>query len=102
MYEHLEKEKLRLSTLKISIVTDLIEKYKELGKTYISPTGKILLRIYEKNKQTAIKKSITENTNLLQIIGKPETLLLAYREIKGNKEDLSKGSILPKDKGFKK
>jgi hypothetical protein len=56
------------------MITNLINSYKEWGDTYESPTGKILLGIYNKNKEAALKKEIANNSNLLQILGKTETL----------------------------
>jgi hypothetical protein len=50
-----------------------------MGDIYLSPTGKILLEIYEKNKKAALKRTKAENTNLMEIISKTETLLLTYR-----------------------
>lgn len=97
MYEFLEQEKRRLSTPKIEMITNLINSYKEWGETYESPEGKILLGIYNKNKEAAINKQTATYTNLLQILGKPETLLIAYKAIKGNQGAMTKGSILSKD-----
>jgi RNA-directed DNA polymerase len=86
-----------LSRPRVQIITDLIEYYKELGETYESSTGKIFLGINKKNKEAAAQRETATNSNLFQIISKPETLLLAYRSIKGNKGSMTKGSILPKE-----
>lgn len=98
MYEYIEKEKLRLSTPKTVLITDIIQKWKDLGENYESTAGKILLGIYEKNKNASISKTKIRNCKLLEVIAKPETLLLAYRAIKGNKGALTKGTILERDK----
>jgi hypothetical protein len=42
MYEFIEKAKLRLSTPKTVLITNIIQKWKELGETYESTSGKIL------------------------------------------------------------
>jgi hypothetical protein len=49
-----------------------------------SSTGKILLKIYNKNKKTALQNQKAMNTKLRQILSKPETFLLAYRSITRN------------------
>lgn len=97
-YSFMESEKIRLSTPKLEKVTDLINFYKNLGSTVTSSTGGALLGLYKKNRDFALlKKSkplavqIT-NSNLLSIIAKPETLMLAYRQIKGNKGALTPGA----------
>jgi hypothetical protein len=84
IYEFLKQKKQILSTPRIQRITDLMEKYKELGETYESPTGKILLKIYNKNKKTALQNQKAMNTKLHQILSKPETFLLAYRSITRN------------------
>ena len=43
------------------------------------------------------QRETATNSNFLQIISKPEILLLAYRSIKGNKGSMTKGLILPKE-----
>lgn len=98
MYEYLEKEKRRLATPKTSLISELIVKWKSIGDTCQSPVGKILLRIYNKNKKATQEGKTAMNTNLIDISAKPEILLLAYRAIKGNKGALTKASILPKHK----
>lgn len=98
MYEYLENEKRRLSTPKTSLISELIIKWKTMGDTFKSPVGKTLLGIYNKNKKAAQEGKIAMNTNIIDIISKPEALLLAYRAIKGNKGALTKASILPKHK----
>ena len=103
MAEHLDSEKVRLSTPKWEVITDLIEHYKELASTTRSSTGKVLLGIYNKNKEAVgtspnkrtVKMAI--NSKLLSIVSRPETLLLAYRMIKGNKGIMTKVSSLSKE-----
>lgn len=98
-YEFLMKEKRRLNTPKWSTVTKIIDLYKNQGLTgWTSRSGKILTGIYNKNKEAAIliKKGLTPseiiNSDLLSIVSSPETLLLAYRAIKGNKGAMTKAS----------
>lgn len=97
MYDFLEKEKLRLSTPRIQMITDFIEYYKKFGETYESPEGKILLGIYNKNKEAVLNNTSVNKKNLVQIIAKPETLMLSYKPIKGNKGVMRKGSVLLKE-----
>lgn len=52
----------------------------------------MLQGIYKKNKEGALKEKHITNSNLLSILTKPETLLLAYREIKGNKGAMTKSA----------
>lgn len=97
-YEFIEKEKLRLSTPKWEKVTELLESYKKLGDDkWISTPAKILSGIYKKNKDAAQleKKGYPTdvlNTNLINIISDPQTLLLAYRSIKGNRGAMTRAA----------
>lgn len=91
-YFFLESEKRRLATPKWDKVTMLLEKYRDKGFTQLSTTGKILQGIYNHNVQAAKGGSPPpKHSRLLQLIAKPETLLLAYRSIRGNKGALTKG-----------
>jgi hypothetical protein len=56
MYEFLEEEKRRLATSRIEMITNLINSSKEWGEIYESLAGKILLGIYNKNKEAALNK----------------------------------------------
>jgi retron-type reverse transcriptase len=95
MYNFMEEEKLRLSTPKWEIITELLEKYKSLGEDgWESSMGKTLLGLYNKNKEAALNNTPVKNTNVLSIIAKPETLLIAYRAIKGNKGAMTKGATM--------
>nr|ANQ46367.1 hypothetical protein [Tetrabaena socialis] len=96
-YEYLEQEKIRLSTPKWDKVTQLLDYYKNLGSTQPSSTGRALLGIYNKNVGAVHANPPIKNYNLISIIAKPETLLLAYKEIKGNKGSLSKGGAVSKE-----
>lgn len=92
-YQYIEKEKLRLSTRKWETVTKIIEDYKQKGFSTKSTTGKILKGIYEKNKLMALGEiPFQKTTNVLQIIARPETLLLAYRRIKKNRGAMARGA----------
>jgi hypothetical protein len=87
-YEFIEKEKRKLSTPKWEIVTELIDRYRELGgNDWTSSAGRILKGIYEKNKQGILNQGTqtVTNTNLVFLASKPEMLLLAYKAIKGNR-----------------
>lgn len=79
-YVFREKEKARLRTPKWEVVTDLIEKYKKKTQTEQSKTGRTLLSIYKRNCKMA-KGEIQpkKNSNLLQIVARTETLMLAYK-----------------------
>jgi retron-type reverse transcriptase len=93
MYEFIQSEKLRLGTPKKETVTQLLDYYKNLGEqNWQSSAGKTLLGIYKKNKDAALNKRLVTNENLLSVLSKPETLLLAYKAIKGNKGALTRGA----------
>lgn len=99
--EFLEREKARLSTPKWERITQLLEYYKNLGFSEKSSTGKILLGLFNKNKLEASKYNPKNplgivNGNLLSIVARTETLMLAYREIKGNKGALTQPSPMTK------
>lgn len=95
MYEFIEQEKLRLSTPKWSYVTNLLTFYKDLGDLgWESPTGLRLQGIFKKNSQAAKDNISVTNSHLIEILGKPETLLLAYKMIKGNKGALTEAATL--------
>ncbi len=92
-FAFIESEKLRLSTGKWKTITDIIMKYRLEGMNTISTTGKILNGIDEKNKMMAQGKiPFQKTTNILPIICKTETLLLAYKRIKRNKGALTRAS----------
>jgi hypothetical protein len=98
MLEFLDLEKYRLSTPKWERVTQLLDHYKkQLNATETSPAGAALLVIYKKNKAAAIRSIPVKNSNLLSLGSKPEMLLLAYRQIKGNKGVISQASPIAKD-----
>jgi len=90
--EFLEREKSKLKTPRLDRITNLLEKYKVLGETEACPAGKVLLGIYNKNKEAAEARKSAINTNLVSVISKPEVLLLAYKAIKGNKGALTQGA----------
>ena len=93
----IESEKIRLSTPKWEKITKQLEYYKQLGESQPSGTGTVLLGLYNKNKEAVLKKEHAINSNLLSIIAKPETLMLAYREIRGNKGALTNGAAVSKE-----
>lgn len=89
-YEHIEIEKTRLSTPDWGRVTMILEDFRNIGMgSYESPVGKTLLGLYKKNKETNLP---SRNTNLVSIVAKPEMLLMAYKEIRGNKGALTPGA----------
>jgi retron-type reverse transcriptase len=89
---YIDGEKIRLKTPRMSVVTDLIEYYKKLGSEKKSSTALILQGIYNKNCKAASKGQVVTNERLLSVVSKPETLLLAYAAIKGNKGALTAAS----------
>jgi retron-type reverse transcriptase len=95
--DFLEDEKTRLSTPKWEKVTNLLEHFKEKGETTQSSLGKTLLGLYKKNSIACKNNTPAINSNLISIVSKPETLILAYKEIKGNKGALSDVSQVSKD-----
>jgi retron-type reverse transcriptase len=91
-YTYIENEKIRLSTRKWNYITDLIQRYKSRSLD-ISTTGKILKGIYEKNKLIAKKQTkFLKTTNVLQIVARMETLLLAYNRVKKNRGAMDKAA----------
>ncbi len=90
-YAFIEREKIRLSQKKWDKVTRTLEYYKAKGYgDNLSVTGKILKKIYEKNGAIAKKQIPFKKTEkILPVISRPETLLLAYKRIKGNKGALT-------------
>lgn len=103
-YAYIQKEKIRLSTPQQKKVTELIEKYKKMGEDkWTSTPGKILLGIYQKNKNYLQSIRFNKqkgkdppdpviNTKLLEVVANPQMLLLAYRAIKGNRGAMTKGT----------
>jgi hypothetical protein len=91
-WQHIINQKRKLSIPKLEFVTNLIGYYKDKSKDYTRATGKILHGIYEKNKKAIISGTQGKNTNFIEIVAKPETLLLAYRAIKANKGAMTRGS----------
>jgi hypothetical protein len=50
-----------------------------------SSMGKILFGLYKNNKDAVLNNKKVINTKLIDIIAKPETLLMSYRAISSNK-----------------
>lgn len=99
MYNEIEKQKIKVSTPKWDYVSEILDFYKNLGEEgWKSPSGKILLGIFNKNKEAALQGKDIKNTNLMSVLSKPETLLLAYKAIKGNKGAMTKGAEMNSDK----
>jgi len=96
-WEHIENEKIRLSTPKWERIDELIQYYRNLGFTKLSSTGLVLQGIYNRNKTAVSNGESIKNTNLISVIAKPETILLAYREIKGNSGALTKAAEVSKE-----
>ena len=63
-----------------------------MARSTPSTTALVLQGIYEKNKRAVVCEKIAPNRRLLSIVSNPETLMLAYREIKGNKGALTPGA----------
>jgi nicotine oxidoreductase len=93
-YEHIENEKKRRSTKKWDFVTGILNKFKEAGYTGPRSTaGKTLQGIYQKNVAYA-KNSLPfrKTTNIMNLVAKPEMLLLAYKRLKRNKGAMTRAS----------
>jgi hypothetical protein len=102
MYEFLESEKSRLATPRSETITTLIEHYKTKGNDeWESSIGKSLLGIYKKNKEHALKNENAINSNLMNILARPEMLLLAYKQIKGNKGAMTSAGQISSDRFLK-
>ncbi|MFB6225331.1 MAG: hypothetical protein ABEI13_02640 [Candidatus Paceibacteria bacterium] len=54
--EFMESEKKRLGTPKWGFVTELLLKFKQSGYTEVSTSGKILTKIFEKNKEFMLRQ----------------------------------------------
>jgi retron-type reverse transcriptase len=92
-YTFIESEKLRLSTPRWEYVTNLLEDFKKEGYENTSTTGKVLQGIFEKNKSMVLGTlPFKKTTNIMSIISRTETLLLAYKRIKKNRGALTKGA----------
>jgi len=79
-------EKSRLGTPRWYYVTKILQRFRKMGFYWSSPTAKILYAIYKKNCAMAKGEIPFEKTkNVLSIIARQETLLLAYKRVKGNR-----------------
>lgn len=96
---HRESEKLRLRTPKWEYVSDLLKYWKDVGGgDDKSVTGKILLGIYNSNKEAALHNGPPPvHHDLLSVLARPETLLMAYKKIQGNDGAFTKGSWYSKE-----
>lgn len=90
--QFIDAEKARLATPKWDVITKLLNDYKQKAQDEPSSTGLVLQGIFNKNKAAAQSNSTASNQKLLSIIAKPETLLLAYKAIKGNKGAMTQGA----------
>lgn len=90
----IEKDKRLLSTPKWEYVTKILQYYRKMGLSSegVSPIGKVLQAIYRKNKIAAQSKTKAINTKILGLVSHPELLMLAYREIRGNRGALTPGA----------
>lgn len=85
-------EKKKLGTPQWYYVTKILESFKRHGFYYKSTTAKILDNIYRKNCAMAKGEIPFEKTkNVLPIIARQETLLLAYKRVKRNRGAMAKG-----------
>lgn len=93
--EHILSEKKRLGTPKWGYVTQLLLSFKSKGFAETSTSGKILSKIFEKNKEMMLGRRPSGKTqNVLQLIARQETLVLAYGRIKRNRGALTKAASL--------
>lgn len=86
-----EAKKFQLRTPRYEHVSALLEHYKSKATTWKSPSGLFLQQIFEENLNAA-KKGLPfpTHSNIMGYICNPETILLAYRKIRGNKGSLTK------------
>lgn len=99
---HRETEKIRVRTPQWEHVTDLLEEWRMKGEDPDKKivTGKILLGIYKANLKAAL--SVSDNTppvhyNIINLVSRPELLLLAYTKIRGNSGAFAKASWFSKN-----
>jgi len=89
----IETEKKRLGTPKWGYVTDLLLNYKHRGYNEQSITGKILTKIFEKNKEIALgTRPFCKTQNVLSVIARQETLIIAYGRVKRNQGALTRAA----------
>lgn len=92
-WDFIQQEKKRLSTPRIQMITDIINKFKEKGENnWQSPAAKTLKGIYNKNLDAVLKNENVKNHKILNIVASPEMLLLAYKAIKGNRGALTQAA----------
>jgi hypothetical protein len=106
MYTHIQNEKRRLSTYKRNKVRQLIKKWVSSIETGPPAIMRALDNIKKRNISYALKlkhnkpESISpfrKHSNLIGIISHPTLLMLAYRNIRGNKGAMAKaGPLKPK------
>lgn len=88
-------EKKRLSTPKWGHVTDLLFDFKLKGFTESSTSGKILTKIFKKNRDMALSRiPFSKTQNILPVIARQETLILAYGRVKRNRGALTRAAYL--------
>lgn len=88
-----ESEKMRLSTPKWEYVTRLLNQWKYSGTTKRSVGARILLGIFNVNNRAALSSlPPPDHSNIINVVSRPEILLLAYRKVRGNKRAFTKGS----------
>lgn len=97
MLMFIESEKARLSTPNWEKITAMLDYYRNKGENETSSLGRVLLGVYNRNKDGIMSNNPIMNTNLMSILGKPEILMIAYKEIKKNKGALTMGAEISKE-----
>jgi len=93
-FTHLEAEKKRRGTHRWGFVTEILDGFKRKG--YDGPRSSVavtLHKIYEKN--SAMVKGLRpfgKTTNVIKVISRPETLMLAYKRLKRNKGAMTRSA----------
>jgi retron-type reverse transcriptase len=91
----IEAEKKRLGTPKWGQVTRILKHFRDLGLERRSKTAKILVKIFEKNKDIALGRApFTKTEKVLSVVARVETLLLAYKRVKRNRGALTRAAHL--------
>lgn len=107
---HKEKQKIKYSTPRSDVVTNIIEKYKKLGKTKTLFVNASLRAISRKNINARFSaKAPPIHTNLHQFMSSVPLMIQSYQKIRKNKGYMTAGAAIspsswdtmdPRKKGF--
>ena len=91
-----DSQKRLYATTKRDSVTDIIRKYKSLGRHNILKVNRVIRNIFEKNIKAMLSGSPPPvHTNFFNLICSPELLLQSYKKIRSNKGATTIAAGLP-------